>query len=89
MGLCQTKEKCNFRTIFTQTEKRNLRTISTQTALIKDLSVIDDLDTSRYNGLPCPPPPPLRRETPSDYDTDYDTAQARLSLGYDPEKTYV
>ncbi len=73
MGLCQTKAKLN------------LRTISTQADLVKDSSVISDLDISRYDGVPILKPPPLRRESPSDYDVDV----SRLPIRYDQETTYL
>ena len=67
MGLCQTKAKLN------------LGTISTQADLIKDSSVISDLDISRYDGVRILKPPPLRRESASDYDR-----ALRVSIGYNP-----
>lgn len=72
MGLCQTKAKLNLKT--------------TQADLVKDSLVISDLDISRYDGVPIPKPPPLRRESPSDYDI---VDAAHLSIGYDQKRTYL
>ena len=80
MGLCQTKPKLNLRTSSTEGRWSN-----SPAALIKDSSVINDLDISRYNGVPILKPPPLRRESPSDYEID---AVHRL-IGYNPELTYL
>ena len=70
MGLCQTKAKLYLKT--------------TQADLVKDSLVISDLDISRYDCVPKPPP--LRRESPSLYDI---VDAAHLSIGYDQKRTYL